>query len=111
LPPETPMQTLSPSSSYDTARPARRMLPNTRFMSDIIWVFCWKTQAFSRLFLKCPRELRHAKRAAFAALSLSKKSLELLRAAALNLFLPAAPVDPAQRIAQFGRFPCALCRS
>jgi hypothetical protein len=30
--------------------------------------------------------------------------LGLLRAAALNLFLPAAPVDPAQRIAVSGDF-------
>jgi hypothetical protein len=38
------------------------------------------------------------------------KSLGLLRVATLNLYIPAAPVHPTQRIAQNGRFPCAFCR-
>ena len=38
-----------------------------------------------------------------------KKPSGLLRAAALNPYIPAAPVHPAQRIARSGRFPCALC--
>jgi hypothetical protein len=42
--------------------------------------------------------------------SLSKKSMGLLRVATLNPYIPATPVHPAQRIARFGWFLCAFCR-
>jgi hypothetical protein len=69
----------------------------------------YPTRGYTRKII-CTQQKQIQRTAKRRPLSLSKKSLGLLRVATLNPYIPAAAVYPAQRIARFGRFLCAFCR-